>query len=356
MLFAWSGATVFQAGPSKAMNWYGTDGTGSQESAGPRADDTDAMCGNAVMYDATAGKILVTGGSIDYVDLPASVPASVPQTYKETLAHIPTAKRQRDGKRSHYHNRHPNDCTHRPNNQLHVLSPNIRQRHRPPNRHSLDHRRPTIRHPLLRQRQLPPTRTLGPRLHQLHQSRPPIHPPQLSLHRHPPPGRNRSLCRRRLVRRLCGEPLRRPDIQPGLPVYRQWRPSDQTRHHIRYRKSRRWRNANGNHRLRRHGLGSAETRRYNAYVLPLLNETTSNDFSRFLAGRANPCTHAQIDTVHTDQRRIPLTATAGTGAANDYSMTLPTDPGVVIPGYYYLFAMNAAGVPSVATFVQVPVP
>lgn len=73
MLLAWKGASVFQAGPSKAMNWYGTNGSGSQVAAGARADDSDAMCGNAVMYDATAGKILVIGGSIDYVRLPRCV-------------------------------------------------------------------------------------------------------------------------------------------------------------------------------------------------------------------------------------------------------------------------------------------
>lgn len=70
MLFAWKGATVFQAGPSKAMNWYGTNGTGSHAAAGDRAGDGDAMCGNAIMYDATAGNILVIGGSIDYVYQP----------------------------------------------------------------------------------------------------------------------------------------------------------------------------------------------------------------------------------------------------------------------------------------------
>lgn len=36
-------------------------------------------------------------------------------------------------------------------------------------------------------------------------------------------------------------------------------------------------------------------------------------------------------------------------------MTLPDDAGVLIPGYYYLFAMSG-GVPSVAKFVWVPVP
>ena len=57
-LFAWTGGRVLQAGPSKAMNWYATTGTGSVTAAGTRADDADAMNGNAVMYDA--GKILTS--------------------------------------------------------------------------------------------------------------------------------------------------------------------------------------------------------------------------------------------------------------------------------------------------------
>ena len=69
MLFAWTNATVFQAGPSVAMNWYDTNGAGNQTAAGNRTGDGDAMCGNAVMYDATAGNILVVGGSINYVHL-----------------------------------------------------------------------------------------------------------------------------------------------------------------------------------------------------------------------------------------------------------------------------------------------
>lgn len=50
------------------MNWYLTTGTGGQTGVGNRASDTDSMCGNAVMYDAVAGKILTVGGSPDYQD------------------------------------------------------------------------------------------------------------------------------------------------------------------------------------------------------------------------------------------------------------------------------------------------
>lgn len=61
-LFGWKNGYVFQAGPSKAMNWYGTSGSGSVASAGLRGNAADAMCGNAVMYDAVAGKIVTFGG------------------------------------------------------------------------------------------------------------------------------------------------------------------------------------------------------------------------------------------------------------------------------------------------------
>ena len=66
-LFAWKQGSVFQAGPAVAMNWYGTSGTGSQSAAGNRAGDQDSMNGNAVLYDAVAGKILTLGGAPKYV-------------------------------------------------------------------------------------------------------------------------------------------------------------------------------------------------------------------------------------------------------------------------------------------------
>lgn len=65
-LFAWKQKTVFQAGPSARMNWYTASNVGGITSASNRADDVDAMCGTAVMYDAVAGKILTMGGSTTY--------------------------------------------------------------------------------------------------------------------------------------------------------------------------------------------------------------------------------------------------------------------------------------------------
>ncbi|KAL9598135.1 MAG: hypothetical protein Q9219_004691 [cf. Caloplaca sp. 3 TL-2023] len=65
-LFGWKSGSVFQAGPSKAMNWYTATGTGAQKAAGLRGTDPDAMNGNAIMYDAVNGKILTVGGAPNY--------------------------------------------------------------------------------------------------------------------------------------------------------------------------------------------------------------------------------------------------------------------------------------------------
>ena len=70
-LFGWKDGSVFHAGPSVTMNWFDTKGSGSQSSAGSRTDDLDSMNGNAIMYDAVAGKILTVGGALSYGDSPA---------------------------------------------------------------------------------------------------------------------------------------------------------------------------------------------------------------------------------------------------------------------------------------------
>ncbi|MDQ1732660.1 MAG: galactose oxidase [Pseudonocardiales bacterium] len=62
--FATGGGGVFHAGPSKQLNWFTTTGDGSTQSAGNRSDSGDAMNGNAVMYDVN--KILTLGGAPAY--------------------------------------------------------------------------------------------------------------------------------------------------------------------------------------------------------------------------------------------------------------------------------------------------
>ena len=74
---------------------------------------------------------------------------------------------------------------------------------------------------------------------------------------------------------------------------------------------------------------------------------TSGSTPKFSLVRTSAVTHS----VNADQRRIPLTATTSDGV--NYRMAIPGDRGVVLPGYYLLFAMTADGTPSVATFIHI---
>ncbi|KAK0130137.1 hypothetical protein ONS96_000664 [Cadophora gregata f. sp. sojae] len=63
--FSWRNESVFQAGPSKQMNWYWGSGSGRVQPVGTR-DTEDAMCGIFAMYDALRGKILTAAGTPSY--------------------------------------------------------------------------------------------------------------------------------------------------------------------------------------------------------------------------------------------------------------------------------------------------
>ena len=63
--------------------------------------------------------------------------------------------------------------------------------------------------------------------------------------------------------------------------------------------------------------------------------------------RMGTATHS----LDTDQRRIALTPTSS--ADGSYSLTIPADPGIAVPGYWMLFALDANGVPSVAKVIRI---
>ena len=78
-----------------------------------------------------------------------------------------------------------------------------------------------------------------------------------------------------------------------------------------------------------------------------ISVTTGGPVSSFDLMRYGEATH----TVDNDQRRIPLAIKSASG--NTYTVTIPSDPGVALPGPYMLFAINASGTPSVAATVMV---
>ena len=56
-------------------------------------------------------------------------------------------------------------------------------------------------------------------------------------------------------------------------------------------------------------------------------------------------------SVNSDQRRVPLSDVKRSG--EDYTVGLPKDNGILLPGFYYLFVMSAKGTPSMGMTVQV---
>ena len=73
-LFAWKKNSIFHAGPSEKMNWFFTEPTddgvvpadGLVKDGGLRLPHGDAVCGITSMYDAENGVILVAGGAPNY--------------------------------------------------------------------------------------------------------------------------------------------------------------------------------------------------------------------------------------------------------------------------------------------------
>lgn len=78
-----------------------------------------------------------------------------------------------------------------------------------------------------------------------------------------------------------------------------------------------------------------------------LNVNASNDIQRFTMIRLAAHTHH----INTDHRFVSVDAVAnGNG---QYTLTLTANPNVLIQGYYWLFAINANGTPSVGQTIQI---
>ncbi|KAL8709767.1 MAG: hypothetical protein Q9220_005553 [cf. Caloplaca sp. 1 TL-2023] len=300
-LFARQNGSVFHAGPSKNMNWFTTDGAGTTTPAGTRGNDGDAMNGNAVMYDAVAGKILTVGGATDYDGASTTSNANIialgaPNT-PPTVTAIGSA---------HYARAFHNSVV-LPNGQVLILG-------------GLNYARvfsddTSILYPELFS---PSTNTFVvmspmsiPRNY---------HSVALLLPDATVFSAGGGLCG-------VGCTANHYDAQIFRPPY--LFNSDQsvaTRPKI------------------------VNVAPNNGNPVPLgavMSVTTDSAVTAFSMVRFGTATHS----VNTDQRRVPLTSTASGG--NVYKVQVPSDPGIVIPGWWMLFAMNAQGTPSVAATINV---
>ncbi|HEU5473253.1 MAG TPA: discoidin domain-containing protein [Actinophytocola sp.] len=291
-LFAAPGGRVFQAGPSRQMNWYDTVGAGGTTPAGVRADDADAMNGNAVMYDV--GKILTVGGAPAYQDSDATNRAYVIDINGGTA----TARRVA----SMANARAFAGSVVLPDGKVVVVG----GQNRPV---------PFNDATAVFAAELwdPATETFTPMASMA------VPRTYHSVAALLPDGRVFSggggLCGG------CG--TNHPDGQIFTPPYL-YAPDGSP--------------------AVRPVITSAPAATAAGAVITVGTDRAVSGFSLVRAGST---TH----TVDTDQRRVPLVPSAVAGTS--YTIPLPADPGVLVPGHYMLFALDATGVPSVSTQVMV---
>lgn len=290
-LFGVGNRRVFHAGPSKQMNWFETDNTGSSASAGNRGDDDHSMNGNAVLYDK--GKILKIGGAPAYNNAYAT-----PNAYVININNGVNVRKTA----SLAYGRIFSTSVVLPNGEVVVTGGQA------------------YSEPFTDQQSVLATELWNP----LSETFTTLAPMSIPRNYHSvallmPDGRvfvgGGGLCG------ACS--TNHADAQIFTPPYLL--------------------KQNGDDAIRpvitaaplSAGYGESMTINTNAAV------------NRFALLRLASVTH----TVNNDQRRVPLSFTRV--ATTAYKVNIPFDRGTVIPGYYMLFALNSAGVPSIAKIIKI---
>jgi galactose oxidase len=307
-LVAASGGWVFHAGPSRALYWIRTNGSGALLPAGLRGDDTDAMNGVAAVYDV--GKILTAGGAPQYDSGDPTSNAFVIDI-SAGPARPPTVRRTGSmNARRAFHN-----SVVLPTGDVVVVGGQD-ERTLP------FHDRTSV---LFAEIWSPTTEMftpLAPAAGALGQSVPrTYHSVALLLH----DGRV-------FVGGggACGPQCsyNHMDYQLLTPPYLL--------------------NPDGT-AAARPTLASAPRRAAVGASITV----TSAGAAAFAIVRTSSATHS----VNTDQRRVPLAATpapaGGAAGERTYQLAIPSDTGVVVPGDYLLFALGPAGTPSVALTITI---
>ena len=279
------------------MNWYGTSGSGSQASAGSRTGDSDSMCGDAAMYDAVNGKILTVGGSPSYQNSNATSNAHI-----LTIGTPPAVATVQTIGNMAYQRAFANSVI-LPDGTVLVMGG---QSYAVPFSDDTSNYIPELFNPATNKfTQLAPAA---------------------------------------IPRNYHSTAVLMPD---GTVI-------------------------NGGGGL----CGNCATNHYDAQIFsppylfassgalatrPVINSisvtaikvggtftvTANAAVTNFALVRMSSTTH----TVNTDQRRIKLTPTATSGTT--YTLAVPTDPGVALPGYWFVFILNSAGVPSISKTIQI---
>ncbi|HEV2240152.1 MAG TPA: discoidin domain-containing protein [Streptosporangiaceae bacterium] len=302
-LFAQRGGTVFHAGPSRQTNWITTAGNGSITFAGNRGDSADAMNGNAVMYDVA--KILTVGGATAYEDFGSAVNTQATnRAYTIDISRGPGQPVAFARTSDMAYARAFSNSVVLPDGKVLVVGG---QQHPQPFTDTGAALSPELWNPATGRFTVMAPEAI-PRTY---------HSVAILL----PDGRVFSG-----GGGLCGAvacSTNHLDGQIYSPPYL----------------------FNPDGRLRtRPVITGAPTA---AVTGSTITVTTNSATPRFALIRMSAVTHG----VNNDQRRIPLTPTTVNGTS--YRLRLPADKGVLLPGNYMLFALDASGTPSVARVMTI---
>ncbi|KAL4951849.1 hypothetical protein BDW69DRAFT_168991 [Aspergillus filifer] len=318
-LFGWKNGSVFHAGPSEKMHWFNTRTKGgSYVSAGYRGDDRHAMSGNNVMFDAVRGKILTFGGQELYDGSFGSRNAhiiTIDEPYKKPKVEVAglNGSKSENNPGGMYYQRVFHTSVVLPDGSVFIAGGEIWGQ--PFNEAERDiHLTPEIYYPDM---------DIFVPLQQNNVVRV-YHSLSILLPDATVLNGGGGLCGNCTVNHYDGQIFRppylynkdgSPAIQPKTPVLEKG--SDK--------------------------VTVGQTIRFFADA----------DIKSASMVRLGSVSH----TVNTDQRRVPLEGyTCDEPAADGYrycKARLDPDPGVALPGYYMLFVMNSAGVPSKAASIKV---
>lgn len=294
-LFATSNGNVFHAGPSAQMHWITTSGSGSITSAGNRGDDPYAINGNAVLYDV--GLIMKAGGAPAYENANATT-----STYQINISSNNTAVVTKLAPMT-YRRAYSSGVV-LPNGQVLIIGGQTNPVTFTDTNSILV---PELWDPDTRVfRQLKPMQ--NPRNY---------HSTAILL----PDGRVFSGGGGQCGSGCSANHL---DAQILTPPYLL--------------------NADGSAATRPAITSAPATGSLGGTI----SVTTGSPVMSFVLMRSGSVTH----TVNNDQRRVPI-AIDSTSGPTSYVLRIPTDPGIALPGYYMLFALDGRGVPSVAAQIRI---
>lgn len=305
-MFGWKNGTVFQAGPSKAMNWYHTQGDGSVTGAGTRSTANDAMSGSAVMYDAIAGRIITAGGSPDYQDSNGTQDAFRIEIDDADVNPIITAARNENGQNGMNYPRVFHTSVLLPDGGVFLTGGQI---HGVPFNEDTAQLTPELYIPRTNRFEIDTPNSIIRVYHSI----------SLLL----PDGRvfngGGGLCGNCSANHL--------DAQIYTPRYLV--------------------DDDGNLAVRPQITSVTKTELKAGDTISFKTAGAINTASLVRYGST---TH----TVNTDQRRVPLDNLESTNT-NEYQVTLPSEYGILLPGWWMLFVMDDAGVPSVSKTIKITV-